>query len=186
MVYTVHELCTPRCPARSRSQRVRGHFGSNHSFCSNVRVIFLRRELFWFGLVQVSATHFCRFPPSMAHTDDAPNRPVPISSVQYTSSNFGSFSGSGLNIDDMPNIYTLRGAARANSCSLELDVPNGITRHKYIGRIRGSTHSDGTEFQRSQRTYVQVRNRWLSPHVLPRAEPSSFPSLQLSMTMVSF
>ena len=32
--------------------------------CSNVRVIFLLHELFWFCLVQVSTTYFCCFPPA--------------------------------------------------------------------------------------------------------------------------
>ena len=70
--------------------------------CSNVRMIFLRHELFWFCLVQVSTTQFCCFPPFlMARIDDASDRPVPPSPVQLTSSKFGSPNGSVPDVDGM-------------------------------------------------------------------------------------
>ena len=66
-------------------------------------MIFLRHELFWFCLVQVSATQFVFFfpPASMAHIDDASDRPVPESPVQFTTSNVGSPDGSGSDLDGM-------------------------------------------------------------------------------------
>ena len=47
------------------------------------RMIFLRHELFWFCLVQVSTTHFCRFTPAFmanARPFDAEHENVPYSS----------------------------------------------------------------------------------------------------------
>ena len=53
-------------------------------------------------LFQVSATQFCCFPlASMAHIDDASDRPVPKSPVQFTSSTCGSLNGSGSDLDGM-------------------------------------------------------------------------------------
>ena len=70
--------------------------------CSNVRMIFLRHELFWFCLVQVSTTQFCWFPPAfIARLDDASDRPVPVSPSPATSSNFGSPGGSAPDLDGM-------------------------------------------------------------------------------------
>ena len=62
--------------------------------CSNVRMIFLRHELYWFCLVQVSTTHFCCFPPVlMARASDASDRPYSSSSI------FGSHNGSALDLE---------------------------------------------------------------------------------------
>ena len=52
-------------------------------------MIFLRHELFWFCLVQVSTTQFCSFPAFlMAPVSDGTN--VPISPAPASSSKFGS------------------------------------------------------------------------------------------------
>ena len=65
-------------------------------------MLFLRHELFWFCLVQVSTTTFRCFPPVfMPRVDDASDRPVPPSPVQLSSSNFGSLNGSGPDIDGL-------------------------------------------------------------------------------------
>ena len=89
----------------------------------------------------------------MEHIDDASDRPVPESPVQFTTSSFGFPDGSGSDLDGMgtrlgitedekldailSKICTLRSAARAIFYSLELDVSSGITRHKYTWRICG-------------------------------------------------
>ena len=66
---------------------LRSHFGSSH-FLFERACDFLRHELFWFSLVQVSTTQLCWFPLAfMAHIDDASHRPEPISLVQLTPSN---------------------------------------------------------------------------------------------------
>ena len=66
--------------------------------CSNVRMIFLRHELFWFCLVQVFSTQFCWFPPSFLviarPVAGADHANVPNSPLQDLSSNFGSLDGS--------------------------------------------------------------------------------------------
>ena len=70
--------------------------------CSNVRMIFLRHELFWFCLVQVFTTQSCCFPPVlMARIDDASDRPVPPSPEQLSPSNLDSPNGSGPDLDAM-------------------------------------------------------------------------------------
>ena len=65
--------------------------------CSNERMIFLRHELFWFCLVQVSTTQFCWFPHAfMANACpfvDAEHANVPNSPLQDLSSKFGSLDG---------------------------------------------------------------------------------------------
>ena len=63
-------------------------------------MIFLRHELFWFCLVQVSTTQFCSFPAFlMARVSDGTN--VPIPPAQASSSNFGSPNGSGSDLDGL-------------------------------------------------------------------------------------
>ena len=78
----------------------RSHFGSRAISCSNVRGVFPVHERFWFGLVQVSTTQFCSSPlVFMASVNDGSD--VPISPMPGTSSNYGSPSGSGPDLDGM-------------------------------------------------------------------------------------
>ena len=122
-------------------------------------MVFLRHELFWSYLVQVSTTQFCCFPPVfMARVGDASDRPVPP--VQLSSSNFGFPNGSSPDIDGLATRLgtssdekvdiILSKLAHFSVQLAQLDVSNGITRYIYIWRICGSTRRDETEFQRSQ------------------------------------
>ena len=90
------------------------------------------------------------------------------------SSKVGSPHGSGHDLDGMGTgsgdtldeklrcpslkISTLRNADRANPCSYDFEVPCGFTYHENNWGFCDSTYTDGTEFQCSPRTYVQVRD----------------------------
>ena len=122
--------------------------------CSNVRTLFLRHELFWFCLVQVSTTQFCCFPPAfMACVDDGSN--VSISPLPSTSSNFGSLGGSG------PDLH-------------------GMGHRSYDAQfkeLRDWYHSCG-DSQTSKMTSKPSVTLWVSAHPgLPMSNRSSIPSL---------
>ena len=81
----------------ARTTKYASHFGSSH-FLFERAYDFLRHELFWFCLVQVSTTQFCShlLPWRVLTMDQTCQSPV-----QLTSSNFGSPNGSGPDLDGM-------------------------------------------------------------------------------------
>ena len=159
--------------------------------CSIVSTIFLRHELFWLSLVQVSTTQFYCFPiASMARVDRASDKPVPKSPVQATSSNFGSPDGSGRVLDGMGG-RTLEEQFRALRDMLGPLVWNVANYKGHTSRpslIRWSLSQPGSPIlDRSSELFVprwlhsQRRNRISAPslhacarstHVLPQTPAS--------------
>ena len=95
LMTVIHDACALLTAATPRTSLVNSNPWTFWLIFSvrTCAVFFLRHELFWFCLVQVSTTQFCSLPASlMARVSDGTD--VPVSLVPASSSNKGSPNGS--------------------------------------------------------------------------------------------
>ena len=120
--------------------KIRSHFGSRATSCSNVHGVFPVHERFWFCLVQVSTTQFCGFPPVlMARASDGTD--VLVSPLPVSSSKMGSPNGS---LPDLTNIEQMVSSLAAFVTAVETNATSVSSGSSSARSWNIHGHSDGS------------------------------------------
>ena len=93
----------PTAGWKASCRRIRSHFGSR-AISVQVNIVAVSAHVFhrlFVGFLFLVSTHFCFGPMSLSRVVDASGTQVPNSPMHLTSSNFGSFNGSGSDLDGM-------------------------------------------------------------------------------------
>ena len=116
----------------------------------------------------MSTTQFCCFPPALvARVDDASDRPVPVSPVPITSSNWGSLNGSGADVEGMSGhsieeqlkeLREMLGPLVRSIQTLAHSVVLLASRINNVEQIINTFQPVWLHSQRPHCTYVQGRN----------------------------